>query len=290
MELLVTLRNTKDIDKLRTACDGFIVGSLFTSGYKYSAENLRQINSYCKVNKLKIYITIDNFISQEEKPELINYIGFIKTLDVDGIYFHDLGIYDIAKEYDIVNKLIYDGQTIICNSLDVAFYMSKGINGVVLSRELTLKEIDTILKNNKQCCDLMIFGHPRLSYSKRKFLTNYFKEINSNYDFLNKESLSLIEEKREYKMPIVEDNYGTKIYADYIFEMYKELPNLRPYVKRAIVDTLFIDNALVQTVLRDYKRITNENANFLFDSLKMKYPNNYSTGYLYKKTNITKDE
>lgn len=290
MELLVTLRNTKDIDKLRTTCDGFIAGSYFTSGYKYTVEQLRQLNSYCKVNKLKLYISIDNFVSEEEKPELINYIGFIKTLNVDGIYFHDLGIYDIAKEYGIVDKLIYDGQTIICNSLDVAFYMSKGINGVVLSRELTLDEIDNIVKNNSNCCDLMVFGHPRLSYSKRKFLTNYFKEINTDYNFINKDTLSLIEEKREYKMPIVEDFSGTKIYADYIFQMYKEIPNLRPYIKRAIVDTLFIDNSMITAVLRDYKRITNENSSFLFDGLKMNYPENYSTGYLYQKTNITKDE
>lgn len=290
MELLVTLRNTKYIDKLKGVCDGFIVGSFFTSGYKYTINDLKNINRYCKDNGLKLYISIDNFISEDDKVELFNYLDFIKSLNVDGIYFHDLGVYDVAKSFDMTSKLIYDGQTIICNSLDVAFYISKGVKGVTLSRELTLEELTGIVKNNPNCCDVMIFGHPRLSYSRRKFLTNYFKEINQNYDFYNKESLCLVEEKRDDKLPIVEDDSGTKIYADYCFEMYKEMPELKQYINRGIIDTLFIDDDRIITVVRDYKRITKENASFLLDGLKMNYPDEYSTGYLYQKTNITKDE
>lgn len=290
MEVLVTLRNTKRIEKLRSACDGFIVGGLFSSGYNYSAEDISRINKYCKDNNLKFYITIENFISEDDKVQLLSYMDYIKSLNVDGIYFHDLGVYDVANSYGLVSKLIYDGQTIICNSLDVAFYKSKGINGVVLSRELTLSELTEILRHNPLDCDVMVFGHPRLSYSKRKFLTNYFKEINANYDFFNKHTLSLVEEQREYRMPIVEDASGTKIYADYIFQMYKEIGSIKHYIRRAIVDSLFIDDETIACVARDYKRITSENASFLLDSLNMNFKNDYSTGYLYQKTNITKDE
>ena len=290
MELLVTLRNTKDIEKIKNACDGFVVGSLFTSGYHFSVNDIKNISDYCKENNVKLYIAIDNFISEDDKIQLLNYLDFINSLNIEGIYFHDLGVYDAAKTLGIETKLIYDGQTVVCNSLDVNFYISKGIDSIVLSRELMLSEVTGIVKNNPQCCDLMIFGHPRMSYSKRKFLTNYFKQIGTEYDFLNKESLYLIEEKRDYKMPIIEDNDGTKIYTDYVYQMYKELPNLRQYIKRGIIDTLFIDDERIPTVLRDLKRITNENASFLYDNLVSKYPDNYSTGYLYQKTNITKDE
>lgn len=290
MELLVTLRDTRNIDKLKSACDGFIVGSLFCSGYNYTIEDLRKINKYCKENGKKIYITIENFISEEDKIQLFNYMDFIKGLQVDGVYFHDLGIYDVAKSFDMIDKLIYDGQTIVCNSLDVAFYESKGIDSVVLSRELTLDELTGILKNNPQKCDVVVFGHTRMSYSKRKFLTNYFIEIGRDYGVKNKETFTLVEEKRNYKMPILEDESGTKIYTDYVLEMYKELSDIKQYIKRAIVDTLFIKDDRAASVLRDYRHITKENCTFLRESLAMKYPDNYSTGYLYQKTNITKDE
>ena len=290
MELLVTIRNTNDIDKLKTVCDGFIVGSLFTSGYDLTITDLTNINDFCKSKNIKIYVTIDNFISEDDKMQLFNYMDFINQLNVDGIYFHDLGVYDVARTFGMETKLIYDGQTIVCNSLDVNFYISQGINGVVLSRELTINEITNILKNNPQRCDLLVFGHTRMSYSKRRFLTNYFKEINSYYDFLNKKSLYLVEEKRDYKMPIIEDESGTKIYTDYVFQMYKEIPSLKQYIKRGIVDTLFINDDRILTVLRDLKRLTEKNSEFLFNALNTNYPDNYSTGYLYQKTNITKDE
>ena len=290
MELLVTLRNQKLLSKIVNCAQGIIVGSFFSLSYSYTLDELENINNYCKKNRLKIYITIDAFISEDDKPDLYRYMDFLKSLDVDGIYFHDLGIFDIAKEYGLTSKLIYDGQTIICNSLDVAFYKSQGIDGVVLSRELTLEELDGIVINNPDICDVLIFGHTRLSYSKRKFLTNYLKEIDKEYDFLNSETMRLVEEKRDYQLPIIEDESGTKIYTDYIFQMYNEISNLKPFIKRGIIDTLFIDDEVISVVLRDYKRITNENSSFLLENLVTKYPNKYSTGYLYQKTNITKDE
>ena len=62
-------------------------------------------------------------------------------------------------------------------------------------------------------------------------------------------------------------------------------------IKRGIVDTLFIndDNKIVE-VCRNYKRINEANAKFLKESLYHNYPDRYSKGYLYQKTNITKDE
>ena len=290
MDLLVTLRDTKHIDKITPLCDGYIVGSLFSSGYNYSLDAIKRINQYCKENKKQIYIVMDNFINEEEKTKLFNYMEFIKALNVNGIYFHDLGVYDVAKKYGMESKLIYDGQTIICNSLDIAFYQTQGIRGFVLSRELTLSEISKIILQNQNICDLLIFGHARMSYSKRKFLTNYFKEINMQYDFFNKNSLRLVEEKRNFKMPIVEDSSGTKIYTDYVFQMYNEISALKQYVRRGIIDTMFINDGREINVLRDMRRIKSENSNFLLESLKKEYPDSYSTGYLYQKTNITKDE
>ena len=106
----------------------------------------------------------------------------------------------------------------------------------------------------------------------------------------NKETLYLVEEKRDYKMPIIEDEYGTSIYTDYIFEMFSEISDLQPYLKRGIVDTLFIeDDSRIYQVCRDYHRITSQNKEFLKESLYHNYPDVYSSGYLYQKTNISKE-
>lgn len=290
MELLVTLTDTKYIEKIKTICDGIIVGSLFSSGYSYTTDDLIEICEFCRGCGLKFYIQMDNFISEDELKLAYDYLSLLNKLDVNGIYYHDLGVYDLANSLGMTGKLIYDGKTVLCNSLDTAFYLSTGINGVKISNELTLEEVTDILKNNPQGCDMQLFGHLRMSYSKRRFLKNYFKEINEDYDYFNKESLYLIEEKRDYKMPIVEDDSGTKIYTDYIFVTYREFAIFKPYLKRGIIDTLFIKDDRIIQVLRDYRHLTSENGKFLLDSLMDSYPDNYSSAYLYEKTNITKDE
>ena len=291
MELLLTLRKMEQLERAVTVADGIIVGKFFSSGYHFTMHEFNQIYSFCKARGCKFYIAMDGFVSENEKMLMYEYFDYIDSLEVDGIYFHDLGIYDAAKSYNLLSKLIYDGKTVLCNSLDTAFMLDKGIDSVVLSRELTLSEINTIVRNNPNRCDLQIFGHVRLSQSKRKFLSNYFREIHRDYDFLNKESLYLIEEKRDYRMPILEEESGTSIYSDYILEMFSEISDLRPYLKRGIIDTLFLeDEKQIFEVCRDYKRVSKENREFIKNSLYHNYPDVYSSGYLYQKTNITKDE
>lgn len=290
MELLITLRDIKNIELFKDKCDGYLVGSDFSTGFDYTLEDIQKINTYCLKNNKKLYIVLDSFIEEDELDILDNYLFELSKLNISGIYFHDLGVYTKANKYNLKDKLIYDGKTVLCNSKEVKYYLDKNINGVVISRELTLSEVKTILNNNPNKVDMQIFGHLRLSYSKRKFLTNYFKQINKDYDYINKKSLYLIEELRDYKMPIIEDKNSTQIYSDYVFLIYKEFNELKDYINRAIIDTLFLDEERIVNVLDDYNNLNQNNYEELLNRLNNEYPNTYSTGYFYEKTNITKDE
>ncbi|MBQ5444613.1 MAG: U32 family peptidase [Erysipelotrichaceae bacterium] len=290
MELLFTLRRLEPLEKLLPFADGIITGRYFTTGYHLTLDEIRQASRFCKTFHKKFYIVMDDFISEDEKMLMYDYLDFIDSIDVDGIFFHDLGVYNAAKSYGMLSKLIYDGKTVLCNSLDSAFLLDKGIDSVMFSRELTFEEVKEIVRNLSGRVNMQIFGHLRMSYSKRNFLSNYFRQIGKDYDFKGKETLSLVEEQREYKMPIVEDEDGTYIYTDYIFEMFSEISELKNDLKRGIVDTLFIeDDALIAQVLRDYKRVSANNGKFIRDSFLHNHPGNYSSGYLYQKTNISKE-
>lgn len=290
MELLLTLRNQDILEKIKESINGIIVGKYFTSGFDYSLQDLKLLRNYCLKNNLKYYIALDDFISEDDTILLYDYLAFIKKLGVDGIIFHDLGLFDAALKLNLSDILIYDGKSVLCNSLDTSFYLSTGIDSVIISPELTLQEIKKIVLSNPNKVSMQVFAHQRMSYSKRRFISNYLSEIGHEDNFDNKKSLYLIEEKRDYQMPILQDNQGTKIYTDYIFEAYEELPYLQQYLKMGIVDSLFIPDKVIQQVLRDYRRISEDNCHFLKESLKLNYPDNYSSGYLYRKTNISKDE
>ena len=290
MELLITLRDINNLNLFVNKCDGYIVGSKFSTGFDYTLQDIQKINAYCIDNNKKLYIVLDSFIEEDELDILDNYLNELSKLNISGIYFHDLGVYTKASKYNLKDKLIYDGKTVLCNSREVKYYLDKGLNGVVISRELTYEEVKTILINNPNKVDMQIFGHLRLSYSKRKFLTNYFKQIDKDYDYINKKSLYLIEELRDYKMPIIEDNTSSQIYSDYVFEIYKEFNELKSYLNRGIIDTLFLDEEKIAKVLDDYNNLNQSNYEELLNKLNNEYPSTYSTGYFYEKTNISKDE
>ena len=292
MELLVTLSNINLLNKYTKGnVDGLLFGGPLSLRFNYSLKEIEMINEYCLKESLKRYVTIDAFISEYDRVLVNDYLEFLKKLDVDGIYFTDLGIINVAGGMDLTNKLIYDPDTLLTNSLDVNFFLRQGI-GTVLARELSFDEVKDILEKNPAKCDMQVFGHLKMSYSKRQFMTNYFKYIGKEVDVLNKRSIRLVEENRNYKLPIIEDKYGTRIYSDYVLLMYKEYLELRPLLKRAIIDDTFIEkNELILAALRDYKRVSNMNAEFLEENITGLYNNvSFSNGYLSNKTSKVKEE
>lgn len=292
MELLVTLSNINLLNKYTKGnVDGLVFGGPLSLRFNYSLKEIENINEYCLKENLKRYVTIDTFISEYDRVLVNDYLEFLKKLDIDGIYFTDLGIINVAAGLDFTNKLIYDPDTLLTNSLDVNFFLRQGI-GTVLARELSFDEVKDILEKNPSKCDMQIFGHLKMSYSKRQFMTNYFKHIGKDVDVLNKRSIRLVEENRNYELPIIEDKYGTRIYSDYVLLMYKEYLQLKPLLKRAIVDDAFIEkNELVLAVLRDYKRVSSTNAEFLEENITALYNNiSFSNGYLSNKTSKVKEE
>lgn len=291
MELLCTLSKLDRLEKIvNSGVDGLIFGSAFSLCFDYDLQEFDYINDYCLKHNIKRYVSIDAIIFEEDKAALYDYLNKLKDVNPDGIYFADLGIIRAAKNMGLKDKLIYDPNTLITNSADAAFYVKQGI-GVVLARELSLEEIEKIISNLPNQIDMQIFGHLRMSYSKRKFLSNYFKHINKDIDINSKRTIRIVEENRNYSMPIVEDKYGTRIYTDYILQMYREFLRVKDKLKRAIIDDSFIDVKLVASTIKDTRKLTEENVEFLLEASANYYANeNFSTGYLDNKTTKTKEE
>ena len=290
MELIVSLSDIEHLKRLKDGeVSGIIYGSMFSDKYNFDLNELVQIDDFCLKNNIKRYISVDSFINESDKKDLYSYFEIIKKLNPDGIYFSDLGVYNCAKGYELEDRMIYDPDTLMTNSLDVGFYLSQGID-VVLARELCLDEVLGILKKYPGQIDMQIFGHLRMSRSKRKFLSNYFKEINKLVEVRNKNTLSLIEESRAYNLPIVETKNGTNIYTDYILLIYDELPYLMPLIKRGIIDSSFVESKLLFNVIGDIKRISKDNASFMKEALIDKFKDySFSEGYFYRKTVNRKD-
>lgn len=129
----------------------------FTNGQLFT------ILKEAKKNNVLVYVTLNTVIKNHEIPELIEYLNFLSRAKVDGVIIQDWGVYFIAKGY-FPNLILHAStQMGIHNSLGTNYSEKKGFERVVLARELTLKELDTICKKSK--VETEVFIHGALCYS-----------------------------------------------------------------------------------------------------------------------------
>ena len=81
-----------------------------------------------------------------------------------------------------------------------------------LAREIPLEEKKIIAKNVNVKTMIQVHGVEYMAYSKRKLLTNYFKEINQDIPIGHIRSISTIQANGvNYSCHIYEDQYGCHI-------------------------------------------------------------------------------
>src|SRR5665647_1995769 len=99
--------------------------------------------------KIKIYITLNILIKNKEIEQLIDVLSFLESLKVDGIIIQDWGVYYLSRKYFPELVLHASTQMGNHNSVGVNFGASKGIVRTVLARELTMPELEKIVKQSK---------------------------------------------------------------------------------------------------------------------------------------------
>lgn len=116
-----------------------------------------------KKNNVRVYITLNTVVKNSEIPELIDYLHFLNQAKIDGIIIQDWGVYYLAKHFFPNLSIHASTQLGIHNSMGANFSGDKGFDRVVLARELTLGELETICKKSR--VETEVFIHGALCYS-----------------------------------------------------------------------------------------------------------------------------
>ncbi len=269
-----------------------LVGDSFSATripYTCTLEKIREIHQGCKQLGLKCGVVMNRLFFDEDKHTVISLLKEYKEMQVDSIEYCDPMIFVEAKKLNIEHLLIYNSDTLMCNTLDVQTYLDLGIQSVVISKEITLDEILDITKAVSSKVGTLIFGRSPMSYSKRYLVSNYLNEIRSDEEVRNVQNLNLIETTREGKMPIVEDEYGTTIYSDYTLAAFDELKCLR---ECGLSDFYFNNNFMSEeafiTCLKAFND-QNKDGDVLREEINEAYPEcNCTLGFMYQKTNLVK--
>lgn len=273
MEIITTFKGgLDDLEKYKSivvAPDQFAIANDHT----FSNKQIEGLVRLCKNKDIKIYVLVNKMMFDEDLEALKKHLSWLKDLDVDGIYFADLAVYMLAQDLGIKEKLIYAPGMTVVNSEDVAEYTRLGIGGLELANELTLEEKIQIAHNNPHQVGIVISGYLLMSYSKRKVLSNYFREIKKDVNLEENYDLRLKERTRDGHMPVYEDAEGSYIYSEYVFHSFKVMKTLleAPF-KYFRIDGIFLEIGLIEDLLDAYEaQVVGRTDNFL-DFIETKYP------------------
>jgi putative protease len=167
-ELLLPAGNTESFfAALQAGADAVYLGlSQFNARVRASNFNQFQLISILKEAKKRnvlIYITLNTVIKNGEIGLLIEYLHFLNEVGADGIIIQDWGVYYIAIKYFPKLKIHASTQMGVHNSLGTRYLEIKGFQRTVLARELTLKELETVVKTSP--VETEVFVHGALCYS-----------------------------------------------------------------------------------------------------------------------------
>lgn len=145
----------------------------------FSIKEIEEARKICKEHKVKLYLTINTIIYQNEIKKVEKILKEIKKKNlVDAVICWDLSVVQICKKLNITFHI--STQASISNSSSAEFYKKLGAERVVLARELSLKQIKEISKKIKIELECFCHGALCVSESGRCFTSQFLFNKSAN--------------------------------------------------------------------------------------------------------------
>lgn len=296
LNVIAPIYTIEDIEKVKAAkATSIVVGSAFFSVRSishFSIEEIAQIQNHCKQYEMSCYVLCNRFFVESELPQLETFLQQLKVIDVDGIYFSDMGVFEKARQLQMQDKMIYNPDTILTNALDVQAYLDLGMKMCTLSKEITLEDMVSIGKKVQGEVEVIVHGRLHMMHSKRNLLSNYMEFIKKDKSLKNNKNLYLCEENRGEHMPIIEDEHGTHMYTGFTLCSFEELEDIyKANIQHLRIEGMFYEIEEICQLIKDYIYV-HENpleGRKKYQEYVALYPDqNITKGFLYKKTGLVK--
>lgn len=144
----------------------YLAGKLF-GARKYAAnfsnEELEEAISYAHLYGVKIYVTVNTIIYENEMRSCLEYLAFLYNIGVDAVIVQDIGLMCLIRKYLPDLEIHASTQVHTHNIEQIKLLESLGVKRVVLAREMTLDEINSL--NTSMELEIFIHGALCISYS-----------------------------------------------------------------------------------------------------------------------------
>ncbi len=139
----------------------------------FSWEEIKDVSSYCHTRDVKVYLTLNTLIKENELKDFEETVCMSAQSGVDAIIVQDLGAADIIRKVCPEMPIHASTQMTASNEYDVQALCEKGFSRVVLSRELSEKEIRRIHENCDAELEVFVHGALCISFSGRCLMSSF---------------------------------------------------------------------------------------------------------------------
>lgn len=253
---------------------GFIIPIKdYSIGYSFYL-TINEVEDILKeISNKKIIVSINKIMHNNDLIELDNIINRIKDLNIDKILYYDNSIYNIAKKYNIIDKLVIYEDHLNTSILSHQFYHDIGINSSYISNDITMNEINDIKDKTNMTLYMTVYGYLPIFLSRRYLLTNYLEYIEKDK---NNDIYYLKDDKNEY-YPIYEEKFGTTIYTKEIVNLLNKIDELK--INYLVLNSFNIEKNTFNSMLDkfiNHEHIDNEYTGFLEEETIYKVKGNGS--------------
>lgn len=141
------------------------------SARNFSSAELKKAVNYCHKNKVKVYVTLNTIIYEDEINTIKKILDAVKAAKADAVIAWDFSVIKLARERNIEVHL--STQASVSNSLALEEYKKSGIKRVVLARECTVDEIKNLAKKTDIGIEVFCHGAMCVSESGRCFMSQF---------------------------------------------------------------------------------------------------------------------
>lgn len=289
MKLAVTPFNVPSIKDLALhGADVFIIGNNKTANRlvkSYSEMEIKEAIDLASSLHKEVYVLMNLIAHNDDLPVIDEQLSFLSNTSVAGILFGDIAVYQTAKKYRLVDRLIYHPETLNTNYYDPIFWGKLGIKGLMIAKEITLEDMEQMHAHSPIELSIIGHGHLNMFHSRRPLIENFFKYNKEEYDqYIRNRNLRLVEEIRNESYPIFQDDHGTHIFREKAMESFCEIQILSNYLSVFVIDGIFKDTPYILDTVKHYRSLLENFDKKNAEAISASYADNHDSGFLYKKT------
>lgn len=138
----------------------------------FNEEMLKEAVEYAHIRGVKIHVAVNILILQNELEEVLEYIKYLYSLNVDAVIVQDIGLAMMIRKLLSDFEVHCSTQMAIHNTDGARLIYELGIKRVVLARELSLQEVNKIADSTGIDAEIFVHGALCVCYSGQCYMSS----------------------------------------------------------------------------------------------------------------------